>query len=414
MKIAGKNNNNMAGNKTIVLAIVALAIVVALIVVLVVILPNATNDKNGPVISSSSTTKSPDKIEGISIDTASTKTLYYVGQELDLSQIKIFVSTNNKADDYYVYGNDPDVKIYGFDSTLVNENLAIDVEYKGKTTSFTVSVLPMPEEIQGTVTGFTILTTPKSVYDLGEGLDLTQIILSVTVEERTEPYIVNAAYPDFEVSGFDSSKVDDETHELAIEITITYKENPELTQSYSVTIRDKANYEVVILGLNIVTKPKTSYNVGEEFDRTGMVIQVETQDYTSDYFLDGNDPAIQISDFNSSVPAANQIVTISYKGVSTKLTVTIKDNTPAPELTAVTIKGLKTTYTVEKWNTNKLNISGAYWEYEYGNDSENVVTAPVLSSHVPSLSRVEGPCEFELVLTDSNGVKVTVTITITE
>lgn len=421
MKIAGKNNNNMAGSKTIVIAIVALAVVVAIIVGFIVLLPDGNKeDKGGAPVSTPAGNADPGKIEGISIDLNSTKTLYYIGEDLELDKINILVSTTNKANSYSVDGNDPDVEIYGFVNTEVNENLTLDVSYKGKTTSFVVSVLPVPEEIQGTVTGFSIISTPQSVYDLNEALDITKITLSVTVKERSEPYIVSAAYPDFEVSGFDSSAVND-----ALEIVITYKENTEITQSYFVIIRDKANYEVVVLGLNIVNQPKLTYNIGESFDPSGMKVQVETQDYTSDYFLDGNDPRLKFTGFDSTNPAENQVVTITYEEIddegnpkvmaSTKVFVTIKSNEPAPELLSVTVKDLKTTYTVEKWNKNKLNIYGAYWEYEYENGDVvgSYAETPLLKGHVPSLPTVEGPCELEIVLTDNGGNAVTVKITIT-
>ena len=410
MKIAGNRNNNLAGNKTIIIAIVAAIVVVAIIVGLVILLPSG-GKSNGKGNLPTTTTKKNVTVTGISVDSLS-RTTYYVGQDLDFSGVKILVSTTNKADNYIIDGNDANIEFSGFDSSVVNDEVTVYVSYKdnkGKeyTTSFVVAIEPMPEEIVGTVTALSVVSTPKTVYDLNEALDIANIVLAVKVAERDEPYYINAAYPGVEVSGFDSSV---ENPELIV--TFTYKE---FFASCTLIVRDKANYEVVILSLNIVNKPKTTYKVGEPFDSATMKLQVVTQDYTNDYFVNGNDPELSFSGFDSSAPAENQVVTVTYKGVSTTFTVTIKDDAPSAQLVSVSIADLKTTYTVEKWNKNKLNIYGAYWvlTYENGDVVGSYAETPLLNSQVPALDTVSGPCELQIVFT-YQGVSTTVTITITE
>ena len=407
----------MAGNnKTIVIAIVALLVVVAFIVGLIVLLPSGDKDNKNSAPTSSS--KETSKIEKIEIESVS-KINYYIGEELDLAGIKINAKYSNGTVEK-IDATNPDVQIVGFDSSFVNENgLTVYVTYKEKTTSFEVTVLPIPEEIQGTVIGIGVDSISKSVYDLNEELDLKGIKLAVTVAERAEPYIVDADYPEMVVTGFDSSAVND-----ALKVTITYKD---CSASFNLIIRDKANYEVVILGLNFVTMPRTTYKVGEAFDYTDMKIQIETQDYTSDFFIDANDPRISFSNFDSSEPNDNLIVVVTFtytyydedekvekeRSVSKNLPVVIEsDNKPV--LQSVNIIGLKTEYTKAQWNKNGLHIhSGVQWEYKYDNSAESVF-APVKNNHLPQIENVDGPCQFDVIFTDDNGNTVTVTITITE
>ena len=71
---------------------------------------------------------------------------------------------------------------------------------------------------------------------------------------------------------------------------------------------------------------KTTYNVGETFDPTGLTIKM--------IYSDGSEVAItegfEISGFDSSTAMDDQIITVTYRGFMTTFTVDIVEPTGAP------------------------------------------------------------------------------------
>lgn len=107
--------------------------------------------------------------------------------------------------------------------------------------------------------------------------------------------------------------------------------------------------------------PKRDYYVGEKFDGTGLKIQVVTGDNESSYFVDYPNADLKITGFDSSVANESLPITITYKGVSTTMNVTIKDYPPAaPVLESVRLSD----------NFNGLQ-SFDYWN-RFGPYRENV------------------------------------------
>ena len=402
MKIVG---NKGKSNTTLIIAIASAIAVIAIIVGLAI---GLSGNKTPEV--TTTTTKKESPIANISIENLP-KTEYYIGEEFDKSGFVLKVTKQDGTTEL-VDANDSELKFSKLDSSLANESIEMRAEYKGFIVKFNVSVSRAPVVVEGTVTGISIISTPKSFYYVGDEFDPTEIVIAVTVAEKSEPYYINGNYPEVEVSGFDSSVTNDE-----LPITVSYKG---FTATYNVAIKDASFGEYIILSLTVTTKPKTTYYVGQEFDKTGMRIQVNTDKQATTFFVEADDEKLTISGFDSSAPAENQKITVTYEGVSTSFTVTIKEvPKPKPTLVSVEVVDLIDTYTVEKWNKNGLNPYGAYLKLTYsdGTVKGSYEETPLLWSYISPLSKVETPGTTEITVSYIEaGVKVstTVTITITE
>lgn len=403
MKIVG---NKRKGNKTLIIAIASAIAVIAIIVGIVIGI--SANKKPEPT---TTTTPKPDApIVSIAIEQFP-KTEYYIGEEFDKTGFVLKVERSDGTTEL-IDANDSELQFSALDSSFEQETVEMKVEYKGFVAKFNVSVRRAPVVVEGTVTGISIISTPKSFYYVGDTFDPSGIVIAVTVAENPEPYYINGNYPDVEVSGFDSSVVNE-----TLPITVSYKG---FTAAYNVAIKDASFGEYVILSLTVTTKPKTTYYVGQEFDKTGMRIQVNTDKQATTFFVEADDEKLVISGFDSSVAVENQKVTITYEGVSTWFTVTIKEiPKPAPTLESIEVVNLISTYTVEKWNKNGLNPYGAYLKLTYsdGTVKGSYAETPLLWDYVSPLSKVEGPGTTQIVISYSEAgiVKtVTVDITITE
>ena len=402
MKIVG---NKGKSNKTLIIAIASAVAVIAIIVGLVI---GLSGNKTPEV--TTTTTKKDSPIASISIENLP-KTEYYIGEEFDKSGFVLQITRKDGTTEL-VDANDSELKFSKLDSSLANESVEMRAEYKGFVVKFNVSVSRAPVVVEGTITGISIISTPKSFYYVGDEFDTTEIVIAVTVAEKSEPYYINGNYPEVEVSGFDSSATNDE-----LPITVSYKG---FTATYNVAIKDASFGEYVILSLTVTTKPKTTYYVGQEFDKTGMRIQVNTDKQATTFFVEADDEKLVISGFDSSAPAENQKITVTYEGVSTSFTVTIKEvPKPKPTLVSIEVVDLIDTYTVEKWNKNGLNPYGAYLKLTYsdGTVKGSYEETPLLWSYISPLSKVETPGTTEITVSYIEaGVKVstTVTITITE
>lgn len=68
------------------------------------------------------------------------KTEYYIGDELDLTGLKIQVIAGTNEYSYFVSYPDSDLVVSGFDSSVANDELPITVSYKGFTATFNVKI----------------------------------------------------------------------------------------------------------------------------------------------------------------------------------------------------------------------------------------------------------------------------------
>ena len=174
------------------------------------------------------------------------------------------------------------------------------------------------------------------------------------------------------------------------------------------------NKEVV--RIIVASKPnKTVYYVGEEFDPTGLRIQVVTNGQDETYFVDYNEE-MNIIGFDSSKSASSQVITVSYKGFSSMFVVEIKEEPkPAPTLEKIEVYGFKTTYSLTEWNTYGPDVAGARIRCIYSDESveEDII---LKNSYIKGYQKLDAPGTTEITVKYSVGGKTletTVTITIT-
>ena len=163
--------------KGIILAAVATVLVVAIIVVCIALGANNNDNSNnndgtgeGETVNDGTV---PDEIIKFYISSAPTKTLYYVGDNLDCTGLSVYVKSEELGSMYINYDADPDAfTITGFDSSAPAEEQVITVECQGFTDTFTIKILAN-EVGQASLKGITIDPLPVTTYKVGDSFDTT-------------------------------------------------------------------------------------------------------------------------------------------------------------------------------------------------------------------------------------------------
>ncbi len=218
--------------------------------------------------------------------------------------------------------------------------------------------------------GFTFVDNSIPV----EGIILKDGVENVTLDEGETYRAEFEVYPedanDVITLTANNSNVTIKGHEIyaryAGDTVITATSTSGLTYEFNIHIRS-------IKGIEVITNPtKTSYVIGEEFDKAGMVVQVNYYDGSSRIVDD-----YTISGFNSSKEGVNT-VTVKWMSptsailttYSTTFTVNIVD--PTPKLTGIYIETLpdKLNYELRE----KLDVTGLVVKGTYTDNSTKVLT----------------------------------------
>lgn len=178
---------------------------------------------------------------------------------------------------------------------------------------------------------------------------------------------------------------------------------------------DGEDKEVVIEKIAISVLPRTAYYVGEEFDPTGLKIQVVTAKQSDTYFIDYPNSEIKITGFDSSVANDSLVLTVSYKEFTIDFPVSIQERpSSAPVLKSVALSdNFQTTYTMKDWNRKGPNRDNVAIILTYSDGSEKRV--PLLTENLLDLDRsISSPCTTQFkVRYNDNGVVVETTVTVT-
>ena len=307
----------------------------------------------------------PASISGISISSLPDKLTYTEGEKLDMTGLVIVANYTNGSRISIASG----YTVTGYDANKIGEQ-TVTVDFIGKTATFTVTV------VERVLTNIEIQVKPNKLdYVVGESLDLTGMVV-VAAYETGELEIID----DYTVSGFDGKAG---TKVIAVEyngksafftvnvavitvekLTITkmpvklsYIENEALnteglivTATYNNgTVKNVTDYEVtgfsslpgthtlyvtfggkvasfqinvsakVLSDVRVTVPNKTVYDIGEEFDKTGMRVVAcynNGQELTVDDY--------QINGFESSA-AGTKIITVTYGGISRSFAVVVQE-----------------------------------------------------------------------------------------
>ncbi len=307
----------------------------------------------------------PASISGISISSLPDKLTYTEGEKLDMTGLVIVANYSNGSRISIASG----YTVTGYDANKIGEQ-TVTVDFVGKTATFTVTV------VERVLTNIEIQVKPNKLdYVVGESLDLTGMIV-VAAYETGELEIID----DYTVSGFDgkagikviaveyNGKSAFFTVNVAVitveKLTITktpvklsYIENEALnteglivTATYNNgTVKNVTDYEVtgfsslpgahtlyvtfggkvasfqinvsakILSDVRVTVPNKTVYNIGEEFDKTGMQVVAcynNGQELTVDDY--------QINGFESSAAGA-KTVTVTYGGISRSFAVAVQE-----------------------------------------------------------------------------------------
>ena len=186
---------------------------------------------------------------------------------------------------------------------------------------------------------------------------------------------------------------------------------------FSITNNGKEPKPDDIIGIELSSRPsRTEYLVGEQFQSKGAKVQVMTHDYEKSYFVDYSE--LSFSGYDSE-SAGEKLITVTYKGFTTTFTVTVKEKNDTPAKTSIEVCDFKLEYTLDRWNQRSPSTYGSYFKITrpdgavYGSPDET----PITGNNIVNYEKVDGPCEFDLIIsyvdTDDTQYTVTVTITIT-
>ena len=217
------------------------------------------------------------ELESISVKSKPTKLTYKKGENLNTSGLKLTAK--------YKDGSTETIET-GFTCTPTKLDTkgtqTITVTYGGKTTTFNITV-------ERELTGINIKTNPtKLTYKKGENLNTSGLTLTATYNDGTTETIE---------TGFECTptKLDKEGIQT---ITVAYGGK---TATFNVTVKKELE------SIKVITPPtKTSYVVGQSFDKTGMVVQATYNDGTT-----ANITGYTITN-GSSLTNGQSSVTISY------------------------------------------------------------------------------------------------------
>src|SRR5690625_2679145 len=186
------------------------------------------------------------------------KTDYYIGDKFDSQGLVVVAEYNDGyqtailKDDLYkleIQGNLVD-ESYVFESSGSQEVVIRSTETPEQTISFNVNVS------DAKLLGLEIIDEPEiMLYFIGDKLDLDGMSVYAKYSDGGEVRLMPDEYV---VAGFDSDQVG------ARDVTISHK-GKEVT--LTVTVKERE-----IQGIEVTHFPKTTYQVGESFDETGLVI----------------------------------------------------------------------------------------------------------------------------------------------
>ena len=169
-----------------------------------------------------------------------------------------------------------------------------------------------PTDVPVTVTGIALVTdSVKKEYNIGDELDVTGLTITVTKSDGSEETVDATADM---VSGFDSSEAGTKT------LTVTYEG---FTATFDVEIIDNTPpTPAEITGITVNTDgAKTTYEIGESLDVTGLTITVKKSDDSEETV---NVTADMVSGFDSS-EAGTKTLTVTYEGFTDTFDVVINE-----------------------------------------------------------------------------------------
>ncbi|MCL1874040.1 MAG: bacterial Ig-like domain-containing protein [Clostridiales bacterium] len=292
----------------------------------------------------------------IDITTPPTKTVYNVGEPLNLAGMVVTATYSNAtAKAVTTYTTTPEA---GATLNTVGPQI-VTVSYTEcgvtKETSFTVTVDP----IQVILEKIEVTTLPaKTVYIAGETLDLTGIVVTATYSDTTTKAVTGYTTSPAEGTALNTAG--------AQTVTVSYTDGDVTkTVDFTVTVNP-----VILDKIEVTTEPaKTAYFVGETLNLTGLVVTATYNNGSTSTVTGYTTTPAAGSALNT---AGNQTVTVSYtEGIVTRTTsFTVTVNDVVLDKIEVTTQPAKTVYFVGE----TLDLAGLVVTATYNDTSAKAVT----------------------------------------
>ena len=249
------------------------------------------------------------EITKITVKTNPTKTTYLQKETLDVTG-GVITATKSNGDTEDISMKDSSVSITGYDANKVGEQ-TITVTYKGKSTSFQVTVNA------NTITSISVKTNPtKTNYFVGEELSVAGGIIKVTYSNNSTKDI-SMSNSEVSISGYNQNTAGNQT------IQVAYQEK---TTSFTVVVT-----AVELQSIHIGQYPdKLIYQVGESLNLTGgEILKTYNNGMTSN--VDMTDQSVTVTGFDSAT-AGTKTVTLTVGGKSATMEIIVNS---APDPTEV-------------------------------------------------------------------------------
>ena len=322
-----------------------------------------------------------ESLKNIEIVTPPSKTSYFEGENFDKTGMIVKANYNSKTNPSVVLDNSS----YGITngSNLQAGQTSVTITYEDKSVQQQISVE------KNTVTKLEITTPPtKTEYREGYNFENAGMIVKATFKDGTTKEIT-----DYKIENGNGLKVDQ------TEITISYGEK---TVSHPITVIPNPLTEI-----KITTPPKKiNYVVGQDFDKTGMVIKAVYEDglenEITDYTIE-NGTSLTKDQTQITIKYEDKTITQDITVVEKSITEITVDKMPTKikyiqnkenlDLTGGTIKALYNDGTSEtvSMTSDKVSVKGF--------DNSNIGKIKV------SVTYMQKEVEFEIEIIEEEKAK---------
>lgn len=375
------------------------------------------------------------KLTNIEITKAPDKIIYNEGEKFDPTGMivtAVYSDNTKKPIEEYTYSEN--IGIVNWDEDEIECKETIDIEYtEDDVTRHAKQEITIKRDVEAKakLTSIEITTPPNSIYyeavDGAVPFDKTGMVVTAKYDDNTSKIVENYTCDPNEITP--SIFKNQVNGEYVAEVTISYTEG-EITKTAVQEIKLKEaggggdEEEAKLSGLKITTPPtKTNYEVGETFDKSGMVVTATYSDGTeklvNGYTIDPtrtltiNDSKVTISYTEKGVTKkVDQKITVKAKATGgTEEPPSTQDPTKQePEQKKVlekitaTKRPNKTSYKVGE----KVDIAGLIITASYADGSNKTITNYTYS---PTGELKETDTEIK-VSYEEDGVKKTMSIPI--
>ena len=276
-----------------------------------------------------------DSLKDIEITTPPTKTKYFEGENFDSTGMVVKANYNNNTSTIL------DSASYNItDGTnLKVGQTSVTITYEDKSVSQPITVE------KNTVTELIIKTPPKKTeYKEGENFDKTGMVIEATYKDGTTKEVT-----DYIIENGNNVKANQTS------ITISYEGK---TAEQPITVIPNPLVEI-----KITKEPnKTTYVVGQDFDKTGMIVTGTFEDKSEQEILD------YTIENGTDLKKGQTSVTITYEGKSVTQTITVEEKSILS--IAIDKKPTKLTYIQNK---EELDLNGGSIKVIYNDETYEII-----------------------------------------